>query len=475
MTQKRLINKTDSNLSVIFTVRAGITPGGVYETKNYSIPAQEEIYAPYGNEQNPFLSGISITGTLSGGIEASTYFVLTKSDELDNAFNCNDTITITFNGTDFVLHFSNTWTLSACISSRPASASDGLLPWDDWFYRLSYRRDEVNRLHQTALGLQDTIQQQVTIFNSHLKDYQSLVGANSALLIISNIITMSEQQYKDYRVDLDEIEKQVSGSVPLLIGEMLSELIAGTMICDAIFNLAKIAKNLCCAAQEVEVGLEEVSTVAEAGAEAGIDAVAETAAITGEAVGEEVAEAAAEAAVEGASLSSLASTGIGIFAAVGIDMIFGAIDGAREKKALDKQIDALNTAVNKSQYYFNAICSKLTEIDAGIINEEQRFLSLIQALAKISGQEPSFEYSYTPVAAEAEHFKSAQAMALKQYGLFHDMKESWLRRLDRHPDQTKEEFLDWFIDDVPPEIPVDTLEQYWDILQQYSDTMQKAE
>lgn len=202
--------------------------------------------------------------------------------------------------------------------------------------------------------------------------------------------------------------------------------------------------------------------------------MAETAAIAGEAVGEEVAEAAAEAAVEGASFSSLASTGIGIFAAVGIDMIFGAIDGAREKKELDKQISALQTAVNKSQYYFNTICSKVTEIDAGVIKEEKRFLSLMKALAKISGQEPTFDYSYTPVAAEAEHFKTAQAQALHQYGLFHDMKEAWLRRLDRHPSQTKEEFLDWFIDDVSPEITEATLNSYWDILKKYSDTMQKA-
>ena len=470
MIQKRLINKTNSNLSVLFTVRAGNTPGRVYETKNFALSGNQEIFAPYGNEQNPFLSGISITGTSGGGIEASTLYVLTKSGELDNAFNCNDTITITYNGNDFILHFSNTWALSAPNSP----GADGLLPWDDWFYRLSYRRDEVNSLHQTALGLQDTIQNQVTVFNAHLKDYQSLVGANSALMIISNIITMSEQQYKGYRVELKEIEATVSGSVPLIIGEMLSELVAGTMICDDIFNLAKIAKNLCCAAQEAEVALEEVSTAAEIGTEAGIDAAAETAAITGEAVGEEVAEAAAEAAVEGASFSSLASTGIGIFVAVGIDMIFGAIDGAREKKELDKQISALQTAVNKSQYYFNTICSKVTEIDAGIIREEERFLSLMQALAKISGQKPTFDYSYTPVAAEAEHFKAAQALALHQYGLFHDMKEAWLRRLDRHPNQTKEEFLDWFADDVSPDITEATLDSYWDILKEYSDTMQKA-
>ncbi|MDO4331882.1 MAG: hypothetical protein Q4C58_04265 [Eubacteriales bacterium] len=470
MAMKRLINQTSGDLSVYFTVRAGNDPGRDYETKSFTLPKGQAINAEYGNAQNPYLSGISISGTSIGGIEAYTLFVLKKSSELDDEFNRNDTISITFNGNSFALLFSNTWTRG---TFSPAAAN-GLLPWDNWFYKLSYRRDEVNQLHQQAVELQDVIQQQVTVFNSHLKDYQSLVGSNGALLIITRVIPMSEQQYKDYRVELDAVEKEVTGSVPLEIAEMFSEMVAGTLICDALFNLAKVAKTLCCAAEETEAALEEVTAAAETGIEAGIDAAAETAAITGEAVGEGIAEAAAEAAVEGASFSSLAATGIGIFAAVGIDMIFGAIDGARERDALDQQISALNTAIQKSRDYFNAICSRLTEIDAGIIKEEQRFFSLMEDLAQIAGQEPSFAYSYAPVAAEAENFKNAQRQALQQYGMFHDMKESWLRRLERHPDQTKAEFLDWFIDDLSTEITMDTLEKCWDVLEKHSDSMQKA-
>lgn len=95
-------------------------------------------------------------------------------------------------------------------------------------------------------------------------------------------------------------------------------------------------------------------------------------------------------------------------------------------------------------------------------------------LADIAGQEPCFEYSYTPVAAEGAHFITAQQLALHQYGMFHDMKEAWKRRLAKHPDQTKEEFLDWFIDDVSPDISMEVLEKCWDVLEKYSDTMRAA-
>ena len=471
MAQKKLINKTNYDLSVLFEVRLGSKIGGIFETKEFSLPAGEEILASYGNAENPFLSGLSVTGLIAGGIEAHTAYVLEKSSELDDCFNCNDTIIFNCNETDFLLDFTNSLTNASSLTT----VADGLLPWDDWFYHLSYRRDEVNKLHKQAVSLQYTIQQQVTLFNSRLKDYQNLVGANGALLIISNIIQMEEQKYKDYRVELDQIEKEVTGSVPMVIVEMFSEMIAGTLLADAIFNLAKLAKSVCCVTEEAELALAEVVSVADAGVEAGVAVASETAAIAGEAVGEEVSEIAAEAVIEGASLSSLAATGIAIFAAVGIDMIFGAIDGAREKKELDKQINSLKEAVNKSKTYYNTICSKMLEIEAGIIKEEKRFLSLIGAVAKVAGQEPTFFYTYKALPAEATNFISAQQHALHQYGLFHEMKEAWLRRLNRHPNQTKEEFLGWFIDDQSGDVTMEALDKCWDILAKNSDTMKLAE
>ena len=68
----------------------------------------------------------------------------------------------------------------------------GLLPWDDWFYHLGARRDEVNNLHTEAVSLQDQIQAEVDVFNTHLGGYKSLVAGNGALVIVTNIITMSD-------------------------------------------------------------------------------------------------------------------------------------------------------------------------------------------------------------------------------------------------------------------------------------------
>jgi hypothetical protein len=252
----------------------------------------------------------------------------------------------------------------------------GLLPWDDWFYNLPHRRQEVNSLHTQAVALQDQIQNQITVFNARLKDYQSITAYNAALVIIANQIKMTDLQYKDFRVDLEALPPPDEGIIPIEVGEMIAELAGGALILRGIVQLAKIAKTWFTGA--VEEGTEAIGEgaaeeLAEVGAEAGIEAIAETGSeITVETVGEGVSEVAAEAVMEGAALSSLAATGIAIFAFVGIDMIFGAIDGAKEKRELDAAIDKLHTAVDKCQTYYNTVMSKMAEIDEGIVKEETR-------------------------------------------------------------------------------------------------------
>lgn len=350
-----------------------------------------------------------------------------------------------------------------------------LLPWDDWFYNLSHRRHEVNSLHKQAVALQDQIQNQITVFNAHLKDYKYIIASNAALVIIANEIKMNDLKYKDFRVDLEALPTPSEGIIPVEVGEMISELVGGALIIRGIVQFGKVAKTWCSGSAEEgteAIGEEAAEEVAEVGAEAGIEAGAEVGGeITAETVGEGVAEGAAEVAVEGASLSSLAATGIGIFAAVGIDMIFGAIDGAKEKNELDDAINKLHTAVNKCQTYYNTVMSKMAVIDGGIVKEETRFKGIIGSLAQISGNEPIFKYEYDPTVVNASRFMAAQHAALTQYGLYIKMRQSWTLAVERNPEITKDEFIEDFLIFAPKGVTKEELNGYWDVLAKYSDNM----
>jgi len=350
-----------------------------------------------------------------------------------------------------------------------------LLPWDDWFYNLPYRRDEINSLHTQAVELQDQIQNQITIFNTNLADYKYIVASNEALVLIANQIKMTDLLYEDFHVDLEAIPTPAAGLVPIEVGQMISELVGGALILRGLVQFGKIAKTWC--SGSVEEGTEAISEgaaeeMSEVGAEVGIEASAEVGGeITAETVGEAVTEAAAEAVVEGASLSALALTGVAIFAAVGIDMIFGAIDGAKEEHQLDDAIGQLNTAVSKSRTYYNTVMSNMAEIDAGIGKEEVRFAGIISSLANIAGNKPTFKYDYEPTVANAELFMVAQHAALTQYGLYIQMRDKWPMAVARKPEITKDEFIDDFLIFAPAGITKEILNQYWDILAKYSDSM----
>lgn len=349
-----------------------------------------------------------------------------------------------------------------------------LLPWDDWIYHLDYKRDEVNSLHTEAVSLQNQIQTQIDLFNGDLDTYKSIYAGNAALVVAANVIVMNDLEYKDFTTQIAAIEPPPAGFVPVSIASLVDELAGGVMALKAIWNLGKVAKNF---ATGTEEGAEEISEtvaeeMAEAGAEAGVEAASESAAeITTETVGEGVTEAAAETAIESATLAGLGELGIGIFAAVGIDVIFGLINGAKENSELEKQIDSLNSALSKCHTYYNTVMSKQAEIDGGIVTEEKRFSGLIGALAKVGNQQPGFDYSMTPTVANAPKFLGAMRSALSQYGEFVEMRNGWDQAVSRNPKLTKQAFIEMYVNFAPSGMTEDTLNGYWNVLAKYSDSM----
>lgn len=461
MAKKKFTNQSKYDLAIQLRVRKGSIPGTTKETKDFTLCSNGEIMIAYGDAENPFVESLSINGICAGSVTTETFIVLDKSSQMDDLFNMHDTIDISYIDGAFTLNFRNTWTVSV--------QTDSLLPWDDWFYKLSYRRDEVNRLHKEVIQLQNTIQHDIDAFNKKLTDYQTLIASNSALLIVKNIIEMDDLEYKDYCVDVDAIELPAQGYMILDLCGTIAELAGAVLIVKSICNIGKYAYSF------FSESAAEVLEAGESCLEAGIDVAADTAAIGAEEVGLEVGAEVAEEAIEGASCSSLASTGIGILIAVGLDMIFGAINGAKEKKELDKQISDLTTALNKSQVFVNTVSTKDTELDAYIVKEEKRFRGLIEDLSKISGQEATFDYQYPTTIAEIEQYKTAQSKAIRQYGVFQTLKQNWVSAVGRNPSIKKDVFLAMLINFVPAEVSLEMLSKYWDILKKYSDTMQDAE
>lgn len=355
-----------------------------------------------------------------------------------------------------------------------------LLPWDDWIYNLNYKRTEVNQLHTAATGLQNQIDSQIDVFNGKLQQYQTLVAGNSALLIVTNVLTYKDQQYKDYMVQVNAVETPPVGFVPVTAASMITELAGSIAVLKAIFNLGKLVKNGILGVSKAlpEAASEQATTaLAESSAEAGVEASAEgTTEITTETVGEGVAEGAAEGVIEGASLASLGALGIGVFVAVGIDVIFGIINGAQENSQLEAAINQLQTAVNKCQTYYNAITSKQAVLEANIVDEEKRFQGLVAALAKVSSpsgsginNQPTFKYTFDATAANASQFIGAMRSALTQYGAFAGMRNQWVMAEEHNPNITKKDFLS-AISVISPLDPA-TLSQYFTVLAAYSDNM----
>lgn len=359
-----------------------------------------------------------------------------------------------------------------------------LLPWDDWIYHLSYKRDEVNQLHTSAVGLQNQIDSQIDVFNGQLKQYQTLVAGNSALVIVTNILTYNDLEYKDYTVQVDAVENPPVGFVPVSAASMITELAGGVMVLKAIFNLGKLVKNGVLGSSEAlpEAASEDATqALIESSAEAGVEASAEASTeITAETVGEGVAEGVAEGVIEGATLGTLGSLGIGIFAAVGIDVIFGVINGAKENEQLEDAISRLQAAVNKCQIYYNTILSKGATLAGYVVEEERRFLGLVDALAKVSSpagsginNQPTFKYRFDPTAANVSLFIGAMRSALAQYGAFAQMRNSWVVAEAKNPNLTKDAFLQ--AESVISSLDAATLDQYFTILSAYSDSMAAKE
>ncbi|WP_232667846.1 hypothetical protein [Pseudonocardia sp. TRM90224] len=353
-----------------------------------------------------------------------------------------------------------------------------LLPWGDWIYDNGHRRDEVRSLHKEAVALAATVKTEIDQFNTGLTPAKNLIAGNAVLLVIANTVVMNDLEYDKFRTQVKALPPPAPGSVPAEIGSMLSELAAGTLILKAVLQVGRLGSRLLTGGAQAggefggDIGGEAVSSLGEAASEVGLESGAETAAeITGETVGEAVTEAAAEAVIEGASLAGLAETGIGIFAAVGIDVVFGLLDGAKEKAELDRAISKLHSALKKAQFFYNTVLTRHGRLDLVVGTEENRFTGLVTGLAKVTGKPAPVPTDLPLAVGAAGRYSTAMAAAADAYGDFLALRDGWVDYVGRHPAARKDDFVSAYIGFARPGVARETISAEWDVLAAYSEGM----
>lgn len=363
------------------------------------------------------------------------------------------------------------------------------IPWDDWFYHLSDRRDEINTLHQNAVNLANQTQTDILALNAHLDTYRSLLAGNVALLAIRPLTVMDDLKLADYAVQVDALPPPPAGVVPIEMAQLITEALGGGFALKLMWNAGKqVYRNLFANAGEqgesdvVELGAEDLAegladagvsegsvTTLEGATRYGGESVAEDAVDTVENVGEDVSEAGAKAIFGDMTAASVAATGIGVFAAVGIDAVFGAIDGAKEKSELDDAVTKMQACVAKAQDFAAQVQSRTEQVKSGVVAEQNRVLKLVQSLAAIKA--PTFAYDLQPGWDNTAQFLSLQQSAIEEYSVFVDLRNYYCKVKTRNPAAGKDDIINAYLFAAPPEVTADTVDAYWTVLAQNSDAV----
>lgn len=292
------------------------------------------------------------------------------------------------------------------------------------------KQREVKSLENRYNTQRQALTSQTHLFDERLGQYQTMVAYNSALLISLSVLKMNDQQFTQYlatvenqapTISLDSLPAQFASS-----GKSIAFLAGGVLTLRGIRILGKLVNESAFSAP-----LEEVAPEAAQGAESLVLSSVEsgvgesTGSIAGEATGEAAGEAIAEGVAEGAAEAGLAETGVGIVVAAGIFAIFSAIQGAEEEDKLNKAISQLNNALNKVDSFLAKVEKALGSVNNGIIEEERRFLQIMNSFTSI--QAAGFNYNYTPSLSCAPSFSAAMLNAVGQYGFVNKARVAWER------------------------------------------------
>ncbi len=375
----------------------------------------------------------------------------------------------------------------------------GVLPWENWIYHVSEKRDKVNELHTSAVSLKDQISVSVEVFNKLFNDYKALVATNCALVLTLNDITNDDLQEREFRVNVNEIENPPIGFLPVTIAQAITEFAGGILALKALSNIGSLAKKgivrtssklfraiVPRAGKAIEqvamrIGISGGSEALAVGsAEALAVGSAEALAVgSAEALAVGSAEALAVGGSEAAggifaaeSFGAIAGLGVGVFAVVGLDAIFGAINGNKESSELQQQIDNLDDAIKKCNAYLKEINNRQKELEGQLPDEINRFQDLIQEVSMVTHIPPNFKFQYESNKENLHSLMGSLQPALMQYGFVTRMKRSWMDVIERKPEMPMDSFIESYA--MIDQFDEPTLFHLYQILAQSSKSMQEG-
>ncbi|MCP4220875.1 MAG: hypothetical protein GY765_39975 [bacterium] len=325
----------------------------------------------------------------------------------------------------------------------------GMFPWDDLFYHVRGKAKKVGDLYNQYIHQRDTIGTQGDHLRNRIGDLQSITAYTKALLLNASIGKMTDDDYHQF-LSNNELNKPMAPkqSMVIQIYQGIAELVGFMKFGQTLFRFGKLIKQSYFTEpvdEAAEVAEEDISEMisdaaAEAVEEAGVDeagdiassAIVDAAADAGVEAGSEAGlEAVGEAVVESTmSAVSVACAAGGIFAAIGIDALLGAINGAVEAKELNDQIDKLDAGLSKVTAFLGRINGDISKCEASILAQINQFKKVVAVLTKI--QAATFDYDYPSEIAYLPQWKVAIQKAGRQYFYlskvrndFHEYLHNW--------------------------------------------------
>lgn len=90
---KKLVNKIGAYTNIVLNVRKGSNPQDHLKDVNVSLNPGETKTVQYGDDQNPFLNGVSYEYKPDGSLVSFSAQVATRGSAWDDVFNTNNTLT----------------------------------------------------------------------------------------------------------------------------------------------------------------------------------------------------------------------------------------------------------------------------------------------------------------------------------------------------------------------------------------------
>lgn len=347
-----------------------------------------------------------------------------------------------------------------------------IIPWDDWFYPgIERYKAELNGLRSRYQAQRQAADKRHEMFQAELATYKSMLAYNSTLAITATVAKMNDDQFAQY---VKEVQGGVDGPpktyLPAEVARGISEATGGAFVTRAIYNLYKLVKTPAFSDAAGETILQDADGVASDAAALGMSQTGGEAA--GETIGETIGETVGELAAEGAADGVLASTGVGIIAAFGLDAIIAAFEGAKEERDLDQACHKAEGALDKVDRYLAKVNNAINRLTEGIVVQERRFVRLMKELADI--EPASFRWN---VSADYDHAATtlgAMAAAVAQYGYLNVIRADWFNASHNVPAVTWKDFESYAISMRPANLSRAQAQGFLEILHQQSATAQDS-